>query len=171
VKSGGFMEKYHFRLAKENEIDDVLYLIQQRIKWMDEVGIEQWNKTDYMNCYPKTYFKDCVTRRNLYILFVAINTKVVGAVVLLAQDKRWHDDADALYIHNLVTALGKKRLGELLLKNCENVARQKNKQRLRLDCQAQNVKLNVFYEKMGFDYIDQVQDGQYQGNKREKALY
>jgi hypothetical protein len=43
-------------------------------------------------------------------LFDDTNTKIVGAVVLLAQDKRWHDDADAIYIHNLVTALGKNAL-------------------------------------------------------------
>ncbi len=165
------MGKYHFRLANENEIDDVLYLIQQRIKWMDEVGIEQWNKTNYLDCYTKTYFKDCVARHELYIMFDYTDTRIVGAVVLLSHDKRWIDDTDVFYIHNLVTTVGENGLGEILLKNCENVAKQKNKQRLRLDCQAENVKLNSFYKKLGFDYIGQVQDGLYRGNKREKILY
>lgn len=39
-----------------NDIDEIMSLIDSRIKWMDEVHIEQWNKTHYFERYPKEYF-------------------------------------------------------------------------------------------------------------------
>ena len=44
------MEHFTFRRAEEHEVDEVFELIMARVRWMDEVGIRQWNVTDYAGC-------------------------------------------------------------------------------------------------------------------------
>lgn len=60
MDKGVDMEQYIFELAQYDDIKDILSLIKLRIKWMDEKGIEQWNKTDYLNSYPSEYFENCI---------------------------------------------------------------------------------------------------------------
>lgn len=45
--------EYKFLLANETMLDDIVALVIKRIKWMDSVGIKQWNVTNYMEVYPK----------------------------------------------------------------------------------------------------------------------
>ncbi|AFS77829.1 acetyltransferase, GNAT family [Gottschalkia acidurici 9a] len=163
-------EKYNFKLAREKDIDHILELIKKRIMWMDDYGIEQWNKTNYMEWYPKEYFSDCILQNSLYTLSEKEFDKIVGAVVLSDSDKLWEDKIPAYYIHNLVTDLDAKGAGSAIIKYCEDIAIEHGKDKLRLDCQSSNNKLNQYYENLGFIYIEEVQDGLYIGNKREKSL-
>ena len=39
-------DKYVFRPAKDEEIEYVFNLNNERILWMDKMGINQWNKID-----------------------------------------------------------------------------------------------------------------------------
>ena len=50
-------EKIYIRKATLFDIDSIIKVIQDRIDWMDEVGIEQWNKTSYLEVYPREYFE------------------------------------------------------------------------------------------------------------------
>lgn len=163
-------ERYKFRLAQEKNIADVLCLIRKRIRWMDNCGIEQWNKTNYLECYPKKYFADCMLKNKLYVLSEKEFGEIVGAVVLSDSDKWWEDEIPAYYIHNLVTELEAKGAGAVIIKQCEEIAIEHGKSKLRLDCQRANVKLNRYYENLGFSYIGEARDGLYIGNKREKTL-
>ena len=36
--------------AKEEDVPAIMALLQQRIDWMDEKGLYQWNKTEYLTC-------------------------------------------------------------------------------------------------------------------------
>lgn len=162
--------RYNFSLAQEKDIADILFLIRKRIQWMNNCGIEQWNKTNYMECYPKEYFDDCILKHRLYVLSEKEFGKIVGAVVLNDTDKRWEDEIPAYYIHNLVTDLEAKGAGAAIIKYCEDIAIEHGKRKLRLDCQTANIKLNQYYENLGFLYIEEVRDGLYIGNKREKSL-
>jgi len=161
---------YNFSLAHEKNIADILLLIRKRIQWMDNCGLEQWNKTNYLECYPKEYFIDCVIKQALYVLREKKSDKIIGAVVLNDTDKRWEDEMPAYYIHNLVTDLETKGAGALIIKYCEGIAIEHGKSKIRLDCQAVNIKLNRYYENLGFLFIEEVRDGLYIGNKREKSL-
>ncbi|NFF66466.1 GNAT family N-acetyltransferase [Clostridium sporogenes] len=139
------------------------------IKWMDE-GIEQWNKTDYLNSYPSEYFENCISRKELYVLKCQENREIVGAVALHTYDSRWEYKDSAYYIHNLVTSVNACCVGTVLINNCELVAKNNNKRYLRLDCQASNIKLNEYYERLGFGYVRIIKDALYVGNKREKII-
>lgn len=162
--------KYIFENAQSTELESVFELINDRIKWMDNNGIEQWNKTDYWGSYPKQYYQDAVKSGTIFLLKKQKGKRIVGAVVLITHDSRWSDDEPAIYIHNLVTAIDENGAGKAILKFCEKYAISQNRKVLRLDCAEGNVKLNKYYELAGYRYIGSITDGLYTGNKREKRI-
>lgn len=176
VKSGhqstneeAFGMAYVFRPAKQGEIDAVFSLFEKRIQWMDREEIRQWNVTDYLAVYPKSYYQQQQAKGNLYVL---TGDTIVRAVVLLQNDERWQDRSDsrAFYVHNLVTDPSVKGVGKRMLTEIENTARLHKKQYVRLDCAVDNDFLNQYYASAGYALAGQCQDGPYTGNRREKKL-
>lgn len=88
---------------------------------------------------------------------------VIGAFALLEQDECWNDNSQSYYIHNLVTQIGVPGIGAAIIKFCEQIAIEHGKNKIRLDCQASNHKLNEYYSRLGFQYAGMVQDGNYAG--------
>ena len=164
------MDKYIFQKAMNEDIDEILILIQKRVKWMDENNINQWNKTNYLKHCPKNYYEELVSRDQLYVVkYVDLNI-VIGAFALLEQDKFWNDSSQSYYIHNLVTAIGVSGIGATIIKFCEQIAIKHGNNKIRLDCQASNNKLNEYYSGLGFEYVGMVKESIYTGIKREKNL-
>ena len=162
---------YTFRRARLPEAEAVYHLIEQRIRWMDEVGISGWNKTRYLDFYPLRYFQQQCAAGQLYVL-ASDAGQVQGAVILLEEDVRWANfaPAAAFYVHNLVSALDAPGAGAAILAQTEALARAKGKQFVRLDCAQTNASLNRFYEASGYLPRGKCTDGPYQGILREKAL-
>ncbi len=162
--------EYKFTPGTPNDAKEVVGLIARRIAWMDEKGIEQWNVTDYLEAYPKSYYEEQAEKGRLYVL--KAEDVIIGAVVLLEEDERW-DDCEAVpayYVHNLVTAVSEKGAGGRLLDFAESLAIERGKAALRLDCAEDNPRLNAYYESRGFMPRGRCQDGPYIGIKREKLL-
>ena len=113
------------------------------MNWMDEKGIRQWNVTDYLAAYPKSYYQEQQTIGNLYVL---------------------------VFIHNLVTDPKYRGAGKQLLSEIEKLAVRCGKQFVRLDCAVDNVFLNRYYESFGYKLSGTCIDGVYAGNRREKRL-
>ena len=84
---------YTLRPAAAGDIDAVFALFEQRVDWMNRQSIHQWNDTDYLNVYPKTYYQQQRELGNLYVLADNTDGAVAGAVVLLQSDDRWLDRA------------------------------------------------------------------------------
>lgn len=162
--------QFSFERADFSDLEKVFALIDARIRWMDEKGIEQWNKTDYWGCYPKQYYIDIVKNGSLFILKRTNGREIIGAVVLTEHDNRWLDDQPAFYIHNFATAIEEKGAGKIILDNIEKLAEECGKSAIRLDCARTNEKLNQYYESAGFRFVEPVTDGIYTGNKREKKI-
>lgn len=158
-----------FLPGKISDLKDVYRLIDDRIKWMDEVGIKQWNVTDYYKHFPHRYFEMAVDNLNLYVLKNKVD-RVVGAAVIKSKDSWWDDDKQAYYIHNFVTDIEEKGAGIEMLKGFEDIALKNNIYRVRLDCAKDNVKLNRYYEQFGYNVVGECIVGDYIGNKREKIL-
>ena len=160
---------YVFRLAKGEEIDSVFSLFEKRIEWMNQKNIQQWNVTDYLTVYPKSYYQEQQALGNLYVL---VDNIIAGAVVLLQSDERWSDriNSSAFYVHNLVTDPVIKGIGKLLLAEVENIAKLHGKRCVRLDCAVDNAVLNDYYASAGYELAGKCQDGPYIGNRREKKL-
>ena len=160
-----------FRPAKESDIPAVLSLIATRVHWMDEVGIQQWNATDYLTVYPEEYYLSCQQNGELYLY--EDNSVITGAFVLFDKDVRWQDNdevSDACYLHNLATDPAVKGLGRFLIAKAEKVTVQRGRRRLRLDCAVDNPFLNTYYEELGYKLRGECIDGAYIGNLREKIL-
>lgn len=164
-------DKYVFRPAKDEEIEYVFNLINERIHWMDKMGINQWNKIDYWKYYPASYFYIACSEKRLYILMDKELNRIVAVGVLSEKDNRWNDDKQGIYLHNFVTAIDVKNIGSKFLEYCEEYAISLGKSYMRLDCKKTNDKLNKYYEMHGYVYKESVIDGEYEGNKREKKLY
>ena len=164
------MDRYIFQKAMNEDVDEILILIQKRIRWMDENNISQWNKTNYLTYYPKKYYEELVSKGQLYVVKYGDLNAVIGAVALLEQDELWDGSLQSCYIHNLVTDIGVSGIGATIINFCEQIAIKHGKNKIRLDCQASNHKLNEYYSGLGFEYVEMVQDGNYTGIKREKKL-
>lgn len=163
--------KYVFRLARETEIPAIFELYVRRVQWMDEVGIHQWNETDYLSAYPEAYYREELQNGNLFVLEDEAGT-LCGAVVLLQDDERWEEEPEqrALYVHNLVTDRKQAGAGKAILRETENLAQERGLQAVRLDCAVENRALNAWYEGQGYFPAGFCTDGPYHGQRREKRI-
>ena len=163
---------YTLRPAAAGDIDAVFALFEQRVDWMNEQHIHQWNDTDYLNAYPRSYYVQQQELGNLYVLADNADGAVAGAVVLLQSDDRWLDRAGspAYYVHNLATDPAVRGAGRALLTRAERLAVEHGKRFMRLDCAVDNAFLNDYYESMGYQPAGTCEDGPYKGIRREKAL-
>ncbi|MBR4868464.1 MAG: GNAT family N-acetyltransferase [Clostridia bacterium] len=157
------------RKSLVKDVPSIMDLLQIRIDWMDEKGLYQWNKTDYLGVYPADYFIMRVERYD--DLFVAEeNGRVMGVMALLKDDPRWPNPAKALYVHHLATHPSVRGLGERMLDFAQQETLAMGGNLLRLDCQTVNEALNQYYKRLGFTYVGQCVDGAYEGNLMEKQL-
>ena len=47
------------RLARQDALEEIFALYAARVRWMNEVGIHQWNNTDYLGCIRWTTMRIC----------------------------------------------------------------------------------------------------------------
>ena len=73
--------EYLLETARASETEDVFALYADRIQWMNENGIRQWNMTDYLQAYPKSYYQRQQREGRLYVL--KQNGRIAGAAVLI----------------------------------------------------------------------------------------
>lgn len=59
--------EYQFRAAEPEDVDDIIGIIQERIDWMDEKNLYQWNRTNYMQRYPREYFLGRIASHEFYL--------------------------------------------------------------------------------------------------------
>lgn len=159
---------YHFQLAKPAMVDDVFRLIVSRIEWMEQQHIQQWNTTHYTEVFPKEYYLEMIKQHHLYVL--KDDEKIIGAAIILEKDTRWNDDTPSYYIHNFVSDVHYQGAGGLILQRVEDMARQDNKDYVRLDCMSSNEALNHYYEKKGYQMVGYCQEGEYHGHCRQKKI-
>ncbi len=151
-----------------HDLQSILSLIRARIEWMNENNIKQWNRTDYLSRFTNEYFHRVISNGQLYT--VKTDGQVIGAFTLFDYDERWNDGQKALYIHNFVSDIHHRGVGDDILCFCENEARKKNIFLLRIDCQKDNKKLNDYYSRRGFKYISSFEEELYCGNRRQKRI-
>ena len=157
-------------LATSEDINGIVDLIQKRIDWMDQTGINHWNKSDYLKTFSLSYFDSVIKNKNLFQV-LDFNDELIGGFTLFQSDRRWTDNIPALYIHNFVSKIDTKGVGDAIITFCEKEAIQRGINTLRIDCQQQNAKLNAYYEERGFYYVSSFDEPLYQGNRREKKLF
>lgn len=164
------MNKYLFRQVSESEIKLIFDLIQARVKWMDEVGIKQWNVTDYEVVYPLSHYISCFERGEIFVLEDTLKSEIVCVGVLKHEDDRWNTGDDAFYVHHLASKIGASGVGRVFLECAEKYSKECGKMYLRLDSAIDNEKLTDYYERLGYEPVGECIDGAYFGILREKRL-
>ena len=159
-----------FRKARIEDMEQFYALLNQRIAWMDEIGIKQWNHTGYWDRYPKPYYVENMEQGRLLVLMDG--EKLLAAGVIYEEDVRWVNSGDmpAYYLHHFAADVNEKGSGSAYLELLEQYSREMGKVRLRLDCAVDNPKLNEYYENRGYYICGSCIDGPYSGITREKVL-
>lgn len=149
--------EYKLELASIGDIDSVLELYSERIKWFKDNSIKQW--TNYLDNNPKSVFIEKITNKEYYV--VKNNNKIIAGFELSTNRKGWTDTTPAYYICKLVTKVGYKNIGGFIFKECEKMAIKNGKKYLRLDCIKKNKKLNDIYKGHGFKFMGYGRNEQY----------
>ena len=159
-----------FRPLLRCEVADMRALILSRVAWMEEVGIHQWNDTDYDGVYPPAYYEECFERGELFGLFSA-EGEMLAVAALKESDARWEaDGARAYYVHHLASRIGARGAGSACLFAIEAHARKTGKTHVRLDSAVDNPTLTAYYTSRGYTPVGCCIDGAYEGILREKKL-
>ena len=163
---------YTFRPAAEEETADVFRLIMDRVRWMDEVGIRQWNVTHYDECYPPAYYEAARRRGDLFVM--TDGAEILACAVLKQEDDRWPEEMQrahpAFYLHHFATRLGEKGVGRIFLAMAEDYALRQGKTHFRLESADDNPVLTAYYDSCGYHPVGTCVDGLYTGILREKKL-
>ena len=94
--------RYYLLEADAQYMNEICRIIDDRIRWMDRVGIRQWNTTDYWGVYPRSYYQWRAERGEL-LVFVSEDDRVVAAGALLREDPRWEEVCDTyLQLHEQI---------------------------------------------------------------------
>lgn len=160
---------YQFRAAETNEVPHIFHLIRERVRWMEECGLRQWNVTGYLEAFPLSYYQEAQTLGRLFVL-AAEGGQPVCAAVLLEEDEWWTDGASALYLHNFVSDRRCHGVGRRFLREVEKYAADRGKDWLRLDSAEDNQLLSEYYAAQGFQSVGRCQADPYHGILRQKSL-
>ena len=160
---------YVFRQAKPEEVEKIFRLIMDRVAWMDQVGIHQWNDTKYDQRYPLSYYEMRRQKEELFVLAQGEELLCVGA--LFHEDERWPDPENAYYLHHFASATAHKGMGTVFLEEAEKYTKSRGKTYMRLDSAIGNKFLESFYTSRGYVEAGRCSDGLYHGILRQKKLF
>ncbi|WP_211748659.1 GNAT family N-acetyltransferase [Paenibacillus sp. Marseille-Q4541] len=156
------------RSASLEEAPIVLSLWQKSAIWLNSKGIFQWR--------PENFHIDQVIEfmtNGSDVYLAEINNEIVGTYILTWSDPFiWQelDNKDSGYIHRFAVNrdFQAKGIGKYLLKSAEVQIKQKGKTLIRLDCMADNVRLNRYYQEIGFEYVRRMNGEGWSANLYEK---
>ncbi|WP_019910751.1 GNAT family N-acetyltransferase [Paenibacillus sp. HW567] len=131
---------------------DVLKLLSEAAGWMESKGIRQWTPGQFNDQDIAAYFTD----REVYL---ALDGETVAGMFTLqfSDPQYWgeRNDETCAYLHRLAVAQAYRGggLGRQLIDFALHQAQELGSRALRLDTVAHNVKLNRYYQSLGFGYM------------------
>lgn len=152
---------YAFQANPEDE-KTIIELILQTARWLNSMGSTQWG--GLLHGQDDHNLAGAIARGEVFIFRKAGEKELAGSVILQQSpsewDKRlWGEEATnkgiSIYLHRLVVNrhYSGKGFGSEIMSWTENGIRFAGKDRIRLDCIANNEKLNRFYKKCDYSYI------------------
>lgn len=150
------IEPYILCRASKKEASIVFDMVLNRMKWMDEKGIQHWNVWEYDQIFPLSYYEEKCEEKELFVLR---NQNEVACGCVLEEKE------DYIYISHLVSK--ESGYGSICMHKIEEYAKRKHISFLRLDS---SESLVSYYAKLGFYPISTIQEGPYKGIVQEKKL-
>ncbi|WP_052088244.1 GNAT family N-acetyltransferase [Paenibacillus wynnii] len=131
---------------------EILLLLQDAARWMESKGIKQWTPGQFNEADIVGYFED----REVYLALE--KDEIIGLFTLQFTDPQYwgprNDDSYA-YLHRLTVARSYRGsgLGSKMLYFAADLAIERGLKGLRFDTVAHNVKLNRYYQSLGFHFM------------------
>jgi GNAT superfamily N-acetyltransferase len=142
-----------FHLARADQADDVMGVLNEAAAWLHERGIAQWPLR-----FELSWVEDAIRQSETWL--VDIDGRVSGTVTVDFSDVVWSDvGGSAAYVHRMAVSRRERGLGAVILAWAEDVARRQGCDAVRLDCVASNYRLRAYYENAGFAYRGDVSVG------------
>ncbi len=158
---------YKIELANLKDIDSILMLYSDRMKWFKDNNIKQWSR--YLKNHPKEEFEEAIKNGTFYI--IKQNDELVACFEISTNSKYWNDNiTPAYYIYKIVTKIGHKNLGKIIFDKCMELAKLNGKKYLRIECLKYNEKLNKIYEQYNFKLVKYGNNERYSYSLRELKL-
>ena len=167
---GEYIKDLQIHLAVTDDTNRIIDMLKQVAQWMKENSINQWRFL--LEGGDDEEIEQAILNRNTYIVLKGY--ELVGTFTLLHKQSEWDRDiwgedsvSNSLYLHRLalVPMCMKQGFGSKILnwivKNTDSPI-----EYLKLDCVADNPKLNNFYKANGFELIG-VTDGH---SKYQKSI-
>jgi GNAT superfamily N-acetyltransferase len=174
-KAGGnLLEAANVRLAVSDDGQQVIKLLKNSAQWMQDHGINQWQYL--LSGGDDKEILEAVKQQETYI--VLSDEELIATFTLSTTQSDWdrhifgesHEE-DSVFLHRLAilpSQMGKGIGKEILQWIEQNYSTDKTY--LKLDCVADNSKLNQFYLANGFQYIGETdQHSKYQKNCKALA--
>lgn len=148
-------ENIIFEKATMNNIDEIINLYAERMRWFKEKGIKQWSK--YLSNHPKEQFIQVIEKGNYYIL--RKDNEIIAGFEISTYSNFWNDNkSSAYYLYKVVSKVGYKNIGNKIFEIAKYITKTSGKDYLRIECLTSNKKLNEIYDKYGFEYIKEGKD-------------
>jgi hypothetical protein len=140
-RSDGAIE---FLVAVPRELDDVLSVLDDAAAWLQSGGVVQWPPR-----FEPSWVEGALRRGETWLVRVG---ETISATVTLDQaDSVWDGPPGrALYVHRMAVRREAAGLGGAILTWAAGVARERDRESLRLDCVASIARLRGYYEAAGF---------------------
>lgn len=143
-------ENITFEKAIIKDIDEIINLYAERIRWFKEKEIKQWSK--YLSNHPKEQFIQAIEKGNYYIL--KKDNEIIAGFEISKYSNFWNDTkSNSYYLYKQFQKQDIKILVIKYLKQQKNITKADGKDCLRIDCLTSNKKLNELYAKHGFEYV------------------
>lgn len=143
-----------FRLATQDDAEEVLSLLEAAAEWLVSRGIRQWLPGQIQ----MGWLRERIAAGEVYV--ATLDGTLVGSFRLIWSDQpTWGAGPDdAGYVHGLVVrrAFSGRGIGAQMLERAAQMVAMAGKTYLRLDCLGPNNALVGYYERAGFELVGKV---------------
>jgi ribosomal protein S18 acetylase RimI-like enzyme len=162
-----------FRKALTDELPIALALLKQAAQALKDKGVNQWGFWLDPPFERINWIKEGFENNEFYFVVNDDNVAIAMFRIMEVDEMYWGHQADlAYYIHSLVVTPSHTglKLGERIIKEVESMATTNRIKLLRLDCNASNLALCGYYERLGFVKVGEKQMPYSLNNLYEKSL-
>nr|WP_304217059.1 GNAT family N-acetyltransferase [Fredinandcohnia onubensis] len=150
------VEGFTIKIATNDESSEIIKMLKQIAQWMKENGINQWRYL--LDGGDDEEIKQGIHDQETYI--VLKDMELVATFTLLSKQSEWDrhiwgcdKSTESLYLHRIaiIPNYMKKGVGKSILTWIQDNVN--DKKYLKLDCVADNSKLNNFYKNNDFELV------------------
>jgi len=143
--------------ATIKDIDKLYAIIEECSEWLQSKGVPQWNPI-----YPKKLFFKNVEEGNVF--YFKNNNELIGTATLFTKkpfyypEEIWNDKTKVWYLCRFAVPrnLKDKKVGEKIINEIENKAKQLGVEWIRMDVVKANPFLEGYYSRLGYNRVNEV---------------